>query len=349
MKVRFISDLHYYLNLDSEPTEFEHIMSQMEPADITLIAGDLNCDTVEAMSFLQRYFSNERVLFVGGNHTLCVYKSGNQTPIQDVIANHRATFNPKTFSGLWHFLENEYVQVSEKVFCIGCTGWTNFEYGHKTKSEYVKEIEREKRYREKHQFVDTGKIFGQGTEFDRGIQPVIHCGPELPDDPVAEYDELQMGDKSSYRGRRMKDAVRHMNDYNYGKIRRSDGSIDILRPSDTYNMHQESLKYIEKAYKEIVEKVPDATIILMTHHPFSTKCVTGRFKDDTLTAAFVSPHDRWLKKFPQIKYIHCGHVHSRHFCKIGGDKQLICNSLGYLYYREHLQGIPFNINTFIEV
>ena len=53
MKVRFISDLHYYLNLDSEPTEFEHIMSQMEPADVTLIAGDLNCDTVEAMSFLQ--------------------------------------------------------------------------------------------------------------------------------------------------------------------------------------------------------------------------------------------------------------------------------------------------------
>lgn len=340
MKVRFISDLHYYLNLDSEPTEFEHIMSQMEPADVTLIAGDLNCDTVEAMSFLQRYFSNERVLFVGGNHTLCVYKSGNQLTIQDVIANYRATFNSTTFSGLWHFLENEYVQVSEKVFCIGCCGWTNFEYGHKTKSQYVKEIEQEKRYREKHQFVED--------LFEKGKFVPCFYGNNLPDDPAAEYDELQMGDKSSYRGRRMKDAVRNMNDYNYGKICRSDGSIDILRPSDTYNMHQESLKYIEKAYKEIVEKVPDAIIILMTHHPFSTKCVTGRFKDDTLTAAFVSPHDRWLKKFPQIKYIHCGHVHSRHFTNIGNQK-LICNPMGYLYYYEHKQDIPFDINYILEI
>ena len=211
----------------------------------------------------------------------------------------------------------------------------------------MKEIEREKRYREKHKFVDTGKIFGRGTEFDRGIQEAIWPN-NLPNDPAAEYDELQMGDKGSYRGRRMKDAVRHMNDYNYGKIRRSDGSIDFLRPLDTYNMHQESMKYIEKAYYEIVEKVPDATIILMTHHPFSTKCVSGRFKDDPITAAFVSPHDRWLKKFPQIKYVHCGHVHSRHFCKIG-DKQLICNSLGYLYYGEHQHETPFNINCILDI
>ena len=348
MKIRFISDIHYYLNLETEPTEFESIMSKMEPADVTLIAGDLNCDTVEAMSFLQRYFPNEQVVFTGGNHTLAVYKPGNTIPIQDVIANHKATFNAKRFGGLWHFLENDYIQLSEKVFCIGCCGWTNFEYGHQTKSQYVREIEREKRYREKHQTVDTGEIFGKGTDFDHGVQPVHFCGPELPDDPAAYYDEIKMGDKEGYRGRRMRDAIRHMNDYNYGKIRRSDGSIDILRPLDTYNMHQESLKYIEKAYKEIVEKCPDATIILMTHHPFSTKCVSGRFKDDPLTSAFVSPHDRWLKKFDQIKYIHCGHVHQRFFTKLG-DKQLICNSLGYLYYYEHKQAKPFNINYIVEV
>ena len=340
MKVRLISDLHYYLNLQYEPTEFEHIMSQMQPADITLIAGDGSAKIEEMSMLLDKYFHNERVVFINGNHSL--YHTPTE-PIQDIIESYH-----KRFFGKWKFLENDYIQLSDKVFCIGCTGWTNFEYGHKTKSQYVKEIEREKRYREKHKFVDTGKIFGEGTEFDRGVVEVHHCGPSLPEDPAAEYDELQMGDKAGYRGRRMKDAVRHMNDYNYGKIRRSDGSIDILRPLDTYNMHQESLKYIEKSYKEIVEKVPDATIILMTHHPFSTKCVSGRFKDDPLTAAFVSPHDRWLKKFPQIKYVHCGHVHSRHFTNIG-EQKLICNSMGYLYYYEHKQDIPFDINYILEI
>ena len=341
MKIRVISDLHYYLNLQYEPTEFENIMSKKEPADLTLVAGDMSADIEEAKNFLQKYFTYEPVIFVNGNHA--VYHRPGE-PIQDLIEEYKELFWEK-----WDFLENEWRWIDNNTAVIGCTGWTNFEYGHQTKSQYVREIEREKLYREKHQFVDTGELFGKGTEFDRGVQPVIHCGPELPEDPASYYDELQMGDKASYRGRRMKEAVRCMNDYNYGKIRRQDCSIDILRPLDTYNMHQESLKYIKKAYKEITKQKSNATIILMTHHPFSTKCVAGRFKDDPLTSAFVSPHDQWLKQFPQIKYVICGHVHSRHFGKIAGDKQLICNPMGYLYYREHLQDVPFDINKFIEV
>jgi len=315
-------------------------MSKIEPADVTLIAGDMACDTEEAFTFLQKYFSNERVVFVTGNHDLCVYKPGNSTTVQEVIANYRSTFNPQTFAGNWIYLENDFFYLGNNIFVIGCTGWTNFEYGHKTKSEYVKEIEREKRYREKHQFVED--------LFEKGKFVPCFYGNNLPEDPAAEYDELQMGNKSSYRGRRMKDAVRHMNDYHFGKIQRDDGSIDILRPSDTYEMHQKSLAYIKEAYKEIVGKCPDAVIILMTHHPFSTKCVDRRFKDDTLTAAFVSDHDRWSKKFPNIKYLVCGHVHSRFFTKIG-DKQVIANPCGYCYYYEHIQDVKFDPNYMIEV
>ena len=212
----------------------------------------------------------------------------------------------------------------------------------------MREIEREKRYREKHQCVDTGKLFGKGTEFDRGIQPVIHCGPELPEDPAAYYDELQMGNKESYRGRRMRDAARNMNDYNYGNIQRDDGTIDILRPLDTYNMHQESLKQIKRCYDEILYADPNAKIILMTHHPFTSKCVHPRFEDDLLTPAFVSNHDRWLKNFPHIRYIHCGHVHNRYFCEVG-NKHIICNPLGYIFHYEHIVDGPFNINYMLEI
>jgi hypothetical protein len=285
------------------------------------------------------------VIFVAGNHDLCVYKPENSTTVQEVIANYRATFNSTTFDGKWIYLENDYYHLGGNIFVIGCTGWTNFEYGHKTRSQYIQEINREKAYRAKHELIDTDKVFGK--EHGSGRQRIIYCGV-VPDDPGAYYDELQMGDKASYRGRRMKDAVRSMNDYHYGKIQRGDGSIDILRPLDTYNMHQESLSYIRKAYTEIVEKCPDATIILMTHHPFTTKCVGRRYKDDPLTSAFVSPHDRWSKKFSNIKYIVCGHVHSRFFNSLG-DKKVICNPCGYVYYYEHIQDIPFDPNYMIEV
>lgn len=345
MKIRVISDLHYYLNLESSPTEFINIMSNIEPADVTLIAGDLSCDTEEALTFLQKYFPNERVIFVAGNHDLCVYKAGNSTTVQEVVGNYKSVFNLQAFGGKWLYLENDYCQLDDNIFVIGCTGWTNFEYGHETRSEYIQAINREKARREREKFIDTNKIFGK--EYGSGIQPVIYCR-ELPADPGSYYDELQMGNKESYRGRRMKDAVRSMNDYHYGKIRREDGYIDILRPSDTYRMHQESLYYIKKAYNEIVEKCPDATIILMTHHPFTTKCVGRRYKNDYLTSAFVSDHDRWLKKFTNIKYLVCGHVHQRYFKKFG-NKQVICNPCGYCYYYENVQDIKFNPNYMIEI
>lgn len=332
MKIRFISDLHYYLNLQSAPTETIDIFSKIQPADFTLIAGDASAEIEEMSMLLDKYFHNEHVIFVNGNHQL--YHRPAE-PIQDITKAYQ-----KRFFGKWKFLENDYVQLSDKLFCIGCCGWTNFEYGHKTKSQYIKEIEKERLYRETHKEIDS-------LLDDNKKVPVYYMGI-LPDDPAKEYDELDMGNKESYRGRRMKDAVRYMNDYNYGKIRRDNGSIDILRPLDTYNFHQESLKYIEKAYKEIIEKVPDAIIILMTHHPFTKKCVSSRYKSDVLTSAFVSDHDRWLKKFPNIKYIHCGHVHQRFFSKLG-DKQIICNPCGYLFNYEHIQDIPFNINYILNI
>ena len=332
MRIRIISDLHYALNLTYSGEEFENIMSKIERADLTLIAGDMSADLEEARKFLQKYFTYEPVIFVNGNHA--VYHRPGE-PIQDLIEEYKELCREK-----WTFLENEWRWIDNNTAVIGCTGWTNFEYGHQTKSQYVKEIEKERVYREAHKEVDS--LLGDGKKV-----PVHYMGI-LPEDPAQEYDELGMGNKESYRGRRMKDAVRNMNDYNYGKIRREDGSIDILRPLDTYNMHQESLKYIKKAYNEIVNQKSDATIILITHHPFTTKCVAGRYKDDPLTSAFVSDHDRWLKKFPNIKYLVCGHVHQRFFTTLG-NKQLICNPMGYLHYYEHIQDIPFDINKFIEV
>ena len=44
MKIRFISDLHYYLNSEYETAELLNILSKKEPADVTLIAGDASAE-----------------------------------------------------------------------------------------------------------------------------------------------------------------------------------------------------------------------------------------------------------------------------------------------------------------
>ena len=331
MRIRFISDIHGALNMLYAPTEFTNIMKSKKPADVTLIAGDFDADIEEAKVTLNNYFANELVVFIGGNHI--VYNTRN-LPLQKLLNEYKVTFD-----GQWKFLENDYIWLSKDIAVIGTIGWTDFLYGHQTKAEYVRDINREKAYREKHKY-------GEDL-FDSTKQVPIIYGP-LPDDPAAEYDELDMGNKPSYRSRRMRDAHRNMNDYNYGKYLRKNGEFDYLYPQDTYTMHKEALKEIKRCYNEIVAKNPNATIILMTHHPFTKKCVVGRFKDDLLTPAFVSDHDKWLQKFPNIKYIHCGHVHSRFFEKLG-DKQIICNPMGYLAYYENIQDKPFDINYILEI
>lgn len=328
MKIRFISDIHYYLNVETAPTELFDIMSNKKPADITLIAGDMSACIEEAYQFLEKYFKNEKVVFVNGNH--CVYNKEGLT-LEEINNNYKSTFN-----GQWKFIENDYVWLSDDIAVIGTIGWTDFLFGHMSKSEYVKKINNRKEYIKKHP-----KVF-----LDGKWQEVIYTD-HLPEDPAEYYDDHQMGNKKRYRAVRMHDALRGMNDYNYGKMKYR-GKIRPMSPQYTYKLHRLAMKEIRRCYNEIIAKNPNATIILLTHHPFVKNCVSERYKNNSLNSAFVSNHNNWLKQFPNIKYLHCGHVHQRFFTKLG-DKQIICNPMGYLYYYENIQDIPFNINYLLDI
>ena len=146
-------------------------------------------------------------------------------------------------------------------------------------------------------------------------------------------------------------ARRCMNDFHYGRmpeINPITKEYRYMTPDDCEKFHKESKKYIKFAYNKIIEKNPNATIILMTHHPFTKKCESARYHGEPLNAAFISDEDKWLKQFPNIKYLHCGHVHSRCFDKIG-DKQIICNPMGYLSYYEDKVEPAFDINYILNI
>ena len=328
MKIRFISDIHAGLNMTYTPTEFVTHMLKKEPADVTLVAGDMDADIDEAKKFLENYFKDEKVIFIGGNHI--VYNTRGKT-LEALISDYK-----KEFNGQWKFIENDYVWLSDDIAVIGTIGWTDFLFGHLSKSEYVKKINSRKEYIKKHP-----KVF-----LDGKWQEVIYTD-NLPEDPAEYYDDHQMGNKKRYRAVRMHDALRGMNDYNYGKMKYR-GKIRPMPPQYTYKLHRLAMKEIRRCYNEIITKNPNATIILMTHHPFTHRCLSSYFVGHQLNAAFMSDHDRWLKQFTNIKYIQCGHVHQR-FLKTIGDKQLICNPMGYLHAYEDQQDIPFDINNIIEI
>ena len=334
MRIRFISDIHYALNMTYAPTQFLEHTKHIEPADYTLIAGDLNTTLEEAKIFFENYFPNEKVIFCGGNHL--TYNTSQKT-IEEQIEEHKNEFN-----GQWKFIQNEYVWLNDNIAVIGAIGWTDFMVDFTTRSQYIKQVNQEKAYRLKH--TETEDLFDSSKRV-----PIIYSD-SLPEDPAQDYDESRMGDKKAYRGRRMRCAWRNMNDYNVTWVKDSkelDGKRR-MRPEDTYKWHKRTMKEIKRCYNEIIAKNPKAIIILMTHHPFVKQCISSRYRNNELNCAFVSNHNNWLKQFPNIKYLHCGHVHNRLFKKVIG-KQLICNPMGYTAYYEDIQDIPFDINYILDI
>ena len=382
MKIRFISDIHYWLNLRYSENEFLNIMKSKKPADVTLIAGDLDTDVNEAAEFLKTYFPNEKVIFIAGNHV--VYNS-KRKPITKLLEDY------EHFDGDWKFLENEYVWLNDDIAVIGCIGWTNYKYHsykeyHSMTDEYGRPVDQEgnllpedptqtKEFRAKLKKIwdnekNNSELADQEmTDLYRSVTP----GPAERVDTTFKNrvsEEVYNNYINWFEGRNRqgkkefstKDyikynksiAQRNMNDFNYGRVDEFIPELNdyrSLKPDDCEKFHKESKKYIEFAYNKIIEKNPNATIILMTHHPFTKKCESEKYKGEPLNAGFISDEDKWLKKFDNIKYYHCGHVHSRFFDKLG-NMQIICNPMGYLAYyedKESKNNTSFDINYIIDI
>lgn len=380
MKIRFISDIHYYLNAEYESAELLNIFATKEPADVTIIAGDASADIDEMDKFLNTYFKDEKVIFVNGNHF--IYNKSNKF-VEEQLEEYKERFN-----GQWKFLENDYVWLNDDVAVIGCIGWTDYKYHS---------------YKDYHDMVDEE---GRRLDQDGNLLPLDpRDTPEfkekvrlLWDREKDDYDKLDKELKALYRSVSpdnnervdtsfknrvslevykaytdwqeslskqghyefsQEDYTRHnkriakqcMNDFRYGRVPDTNllfGNYRYMDPDDCEKWHKASKRYIKKAYNEIIKKNPNAIVILVTHHPFTKKCEHKIYEGKELNAAFMSSCDKWLEQFKNIKYYVCGHVHSRFFDKIG-HINLICNPMGYLYYKEHTYDMPFDINYMVEI
>lgn len=379
MKIRFISDIHYWLNLEYSHDEFINIMKNLKPADVTLIAGDMDTDVNEAAEFLKTYFLNEKVIFIAGNHI--VYNS-KRKPITELLKDY------EHFDGDWKFLENNYVWLNDNIAVIGCIGWTDYKYHsykqyHSMTDEYDRPVDQKgnllpENPTETPEFKAEIKKIWDEEKFDADVanQKMTDLYRSVTPGPAERVDTtfknrvseevynnyINWFEGRSRQGKKeysIKDYVNYnksiakrcMNDFHYGRmpeISLITKEYKYMTPDDCEKFHKESKKYIEFAYNKIIEKNPNATIILMTHHPFTKKCESVKYKREPLNAAFISDEDKWLQKFKQIKYYHCGHVHSRFFDKLN-DMQIICNPLGYIHNYENNEDPTFNINHILEL
>lgn len=118
MKIQIYSDLHADINQIYKPSD---ILSTKDDTDLYIDAGDTG-EFLTTKSFYQdKFWSDKKVLFVGGNHTH--YNYGNIESNQEELKKLFPHQNCVTY------LQDDDIVIGDYVF-LGCTLWSSYQiYG----------------------------------------------------------------------------------------------------------------------------------------------------------------------------------------------------------------------------
>ena len=114
-----------------------------------------------------------------------------------------------------------------------------------------------------------------------------------------------------------------------------------LTPTDYNTEHAKCLSFIRKSVAESTAE----RIVVVTHHLPSLAVVAPQHKGRLLNSAFATELGDFIADSRIDAWIF-GHSHANIDATIGNTR-IVCNQLGYVYYRENLGG--FDGGKFIEV
>lgn len=117
IKFRVMSDLHFDINLNHFPMDFD----RTDNDTYTLIAGDICGDIFKTKEHLEEIFKDDKLVFVEGNHI--VYSK------DDITITDRIEYLKKTFQSNpnYTFLENDFIEIPDTdIIIVGATFWTNW-------------------------------------------------------------------------------------------------------------------------------------------------------------------------------------------------------------------------------
>ena len=95
-----------------------------------------------------------------------------------------------------------------------------------------------------------------------------------------------------------------------------------LRSVDASVMHYRSKKWIQDELQKT-----GGEVVVVTHHGPSARSLPERYRDDLLSAAYVSDMDDFVSKSDATLWIH-GHIHSTSDYRLGNTR-VVCNPRGY--------------------
>ncbi len=95
-----------------------------------------------------------------------------------------------------------------------------------------------------------------------------------------------------------------------------------LRSVDASVMHYRSKKWIQDELQKTVGEV-----VVVTHHGPSARSLPEHYRNDLLSAAYVSDMDDFVSKSNAALWIH-GHIHSTSDYRLGNTR-VVCNPRGY--------------------
>jgi predicted phosphodiesterase len=142
----------------------------------------------------------------------------------------------------------------------------------------------------------------------------------------------------------MVDAARGLNDHTRIERRGPKGALRFS-PADALARHEADRAFIEAALAEPF----DGPTVVVTHHAPHPGSVAERFRNDPLTACFVSDLSAVIDQHQPSLWIH-GHTHDCFDYRVGATR-VVCNPKGYGPMRpgKRLENAEFDVGRVVEV
>jgi Icc-related predicted phosphoesterase len=131
-----------------------------------------------------------------------------------------------------------------------------------------------------------------------------------------------------------------MNDYRLIRVMPGYRRLDT---SDVIDFHNESFKWLS----EKVEEYKGKKIVVVTHNGPSIKSCLLKYKNDPLTASFVSNLEGFIKRSNISLWVH-GHTHNSADYMIGNTR-IICNPRGYCRDFDNNENFEFKYDFVVEI
>lgn len=150
---------------------------------------------------------------------------------------------------------------------------------------------------------------------------------------------------------------RCMNDWAWGILEKTnkDGITDYKHISPSYYLEQFEKTYSEfnRILDENEKSGKPLPVVIVTHHPISSKAISETFSKDSLNASYISDlEDCFILKHSSIRAIVSGHVHHQGVFDIertdGNMVRYVLNPRGYEIRGESLGKNGFNEDTYID-